>query len=56
VFEAADRGAWGGMQHTNIPPVIHRDLKSPNVLISATWEAKVCPTRVPLSPTSASSA
>ena len=56
VFEAANRDAWGGMQHTNLPPVIHRDLKSPNVLISATWEAKVCPTRVPLSPTSASSA
>jgi hypothetical protein len=42
VFEAANRDAWGGMQHTNLPPVIHRDLKSPNVLISATWEAKVC--------------
>ena len=30
-----------GRQHSNDPPIIHRDLKSPNVLINSTWDAKV---------------
>jgi len=27
--------------HTCSPPIIHRDLKSPNIMISANWQAKV---------------
>ena len=36
-WESGDRGR----QHSNDPPIIHRDLKSPNVLITSTWDAKV---------------
>jgi serine/threonine protein kinase len=38
-IHVAGRGC--GRQHSNDPPIIHRDLKSPNVLINSTWDAKV---------------
>ena len=28
--------------HTSDPPVIHRDLKSPNLLVDKHWRVKVC--------------
>ncbi|KAK9160983.1 hypothetical protein Syun_007324 [Stephania yunnanensis] len=28
--------------HTSIPPVVHRDLKSPNLLVDKNWNVKVC--------------
>ena len=30
--------------HTSDPPVIHRDLKSPNLLVDKHWRVKVCST------------
>ena len=30
--------------HTSDPPVIHRDLKSPNLLVDKHWRVKVCRT------------
>jgi hypothetical protein len=38
---AAWESGHRGRQHSNDPPIIHRDLKSPNVLINSTWDAKV---------------
>jgi serine/threonine protein kinase len=37
-------GAAQGMLHlhTRTPPVLHRDIKSPNILVNAAWKAKVC--------------
>ena len=28
--------------HTHSPPVAHRDLKSPNLLVDSQWHLKVC--------------
>lgn len=28
--------------HSSDPPVIHRDLKSPNLLVDKHWKVKVC--------------
>ena len=27
--------------HSNMPAILHRDLKSPNLLVSENWEVKV---------------
>jgi sterile alpha motif and leucine zipper containing kinase AZK len=28
--------------HSLVPPILHRDLKSGNVLVTQNWEAKIC--------------
>lgn len=38
---AADAAAGMLHLHTRVPPIIHRDLKSPNLLVMADWTVKV---------------
>jgi serine/threonine protein kinase len=28
--------------HTSVPTIVHRDLKSPNLLVDNNWNVKVC--------------
>lgn len=28
--------------HTSVPTIVHRDLKSPNLLVDKNWTVKVC--------------
>ena len=39
---AADAAAGMLHLHTRAPPILHRDLKSPNLLVAADWTVKVC--------------
>lgn len=32
--------------HTSKPPIVHRDLKSPNLLVDKNWVVKVCSNHV----------
>ena len=36
--------------HSSEPPVIHRDLKSPNLLVDKHWRIKVAPASIKLPP------
>lgn len=32
--------------HSRQPPILHKDLKSPNILVDANWRIKVAHTRI----------